>query len=80
MSTCLAGSAAVVERPAADAAGLRDSATAATMSSRCTVALTESGIQFRRTLPSSKGPEPMLKIAGRAAGLADDAHGKSQWI
>jgi hypothetical protein len=38
-----------VERSGATSADLRDSATAAAMSSRCTVALTDNGIQFRRT-------------------------------
>jgi hypothetical protein len=38
-----------VERSGVTSADLRDSATAAAMSSKCTVALTDIGIQFRRT-------------------------------
>jgi hypothetical protein len=38
-----------VERSGATSADRRDSSTAAAMSSKCTVALTDMGIQFRRT-------------------------------
>jgi hypothetical protein len=55
MSTCRAGSVASAERSGAASADLRDSATAAAMSSRCAVALTDSGIQFRRTAFLEKG-------------------------
>jgi hypothetical protein len=40
---------ASVERSGVTAADLRDSDTATAMSSRCAMALTDSGIQFRRT-------------------------------
>jgi hypothetical protein len=69
-----------VERSGATTADLRDSATAAAMSSRCAVALTDSAIQFRRTAFLEKGPEPMLKIARPEAALTRRGTGECQWI
>jgi hypothetical protein len=65
-----------VERSGATSADLRDSATAAAMTSRCPVALTDNGIQFRRTVFLEKGPEPMFKIARLGAALRGECH----WI
>jgi hypothetical protein len=66
MSTRLARSAGSWERFAAASAGLRESDTAAAITSRCIVALTDTGTQFRRTASPDKVSKPMLKIARRS--------------
>ena len=65
MSTRRAWSAGSLERSGVASADLRDSDTAAAISSRCTVALTDIGTQFRRTASLEKVSQPMLKIVGQ---------------